>query len=306
MNAFFSHGEAEYFLAWRDGRVVGRMTAQINHAFNDHQKKNWGWYGFLEFENDQEVLDGAARRRRRLAARARLRKDGRPGGLRDEQRERDPDRGLRAASHDPSSPGIRPTTSELIEQARDDEGDGPADVEPGGRRPRRCCRDLRVAGKVESEHGIRVRPMSRRNCASELDLFAEVYNSAWAKNWDFVPYSKKDLDALAQEMHLVFDKNSAFIAKRIRHRRGRRDGDDVPGHQRGALPDEGQTAADGLVAVRQQGADLKKVRVGFLGVKPEYQHTGVAAKLYQLHYDAADDAPRPAARWAGSSRRTPR
>ena len=57
MNAFFSHGEAEYFLARRDGRVVGRITAQVNHAFNDYQKKNWGWFGFLELEDDQEVLD---------------------------------------------------------------------------------------------------------------------------------------------------------------------------------------------------------------------------------------------------------
>ena len=57
LNAFFSHGEAEYFLARRGGRVVGRITAQINHAFNDHQKKNWGWFGFLEFEDDQEVLE---------------------------------------------------------------------------------------------------------------------------------------------------------------------------------------------------------------------------------------------------------
>ena len=32
MNAFFSHGEAEYFLARRAGRAVGRITAQINHA----------------------------------------------------------------------------------------------------------------------------------------------------------------------------------------------------------------------------------------------------------------------------------
>ena len=65
MNAFFSHGEAEYFLARRDGRVVGRISAQVNHAFNDYQEKNWGWFGFLEFEDDPEVL------RRRCSTRPR-------------------------------------------------------------------------------------------------------------------------------------------------------------------------------------------------------------------------------------------
>ena len=33
---------------------------------------------------------------------------------------------------------------------------------------------------------------------------------------------------------------------------------------------------------------IDRVRVGFLGVKPEYQHTGVAATLYVEHFDAAD------------------
>ena len=42
MNAFFSHGEAEYFLARRDGRVVGRVSAQVNHAFNEHQREALG------------------------------------------------------------------------------------------------------------------------------------------------------------------------------------------------------------------------------------------------------------------------
>ena len=29
------------------------------------------------------------------------------------------------------------------------------------------------------------------------------------------------------------------------------------------------------------------MRVGFLGVRPEHQHTGVAAALYIAHFDAA-------------------
>ena len=37
-----------------------------------------------------------------------------------------------------------------------------------------------------------------------------------------------------------------------------------------------------------KGRRIDRVRVGFLGVKPEYQHTGVAAKLYEEHYNAAE------------------
>ena len=33
-NALFSHGDAQLFLAWRDGRVVGRISAQYDDNFN--------------------------------------------------------------------------------------------------------------------------------------------------------------------------------------------------------------------------------------------------------------------------------
>ena len=37
----------------------------------------------------------------------------------------------------------------------------------------------------------------------------------------------------------------------------------------------------------RKGKIMDRVRVGFLGVKPGYQHTGVAAKLYVEHFNAA-------------------
>ena len=37
---------------------------------------------------------------------------------------------------------------------------------------------------------------------------------------------------------------------------------------------------------------IDRVRVGFLGVHPEHQHTGVAASLYIEHYDMAAEGPR--------------
>jgi len=36
---------------------------------------------------------------------------------------------------------------------------------------------------------------------------------------------------------------------------------------------------------------MDRVRVGFLGVKPEFQHTGVAAAMYVEHFDMAVARP---------------
>ena len=54
-NPWFEHGEAEYFLAWRDGRAVGRITAQVDRIFNEFQDNTWGLFGFFECEQDPEA-----------------------------------------------------------------------------------------------------------------------------------------------------------------------------------------------------------------------------------------------------------
>ncbi|HYF27073.1 MAG TPA: hypothetical protein VD931_15120, partial [Baekduia sp.] len=40
-----------------------------------------------------------------------------------------------------------------------------------------------------------------------------------------------------------------------------------------------------------KGRHIDRVRVGFLGVKPEWQHTGVAALLFREHFDMAQQTP---------------
>ena len=291
MNAFFSHGEAEYFLARRDGRVVGRISAQINHAFNDHQHKSWGWFGFLEFEDDPEalsmLLDTAAAW---LRARSCDRMVGPASfAMNDESGVVVEGFDLRPMILQPWNPPYYPQRLEEVGMAKamdllmwnlevsDREKVLPVIFE--------------LAEKVQSEHGIRVRPMRRRQLRKDMDFFAEVYNAAWSKNWDFVPYSKKDLDAYAQELQLVFDKHWFMIAER-------EDTVEVVGMAI-TVPDVNQVLATmhgrllplGWWRFLNKGKVIDRVRVGFLGVKPEYQHTGVAAKLYVEHFNAAAVRP---------------
>jgi GNAT superfamily N-acetyltransferase len=291
MNAFFSHGEAEYFLAHREGRVVGRISAQVNHAFNDHQGKKWGWFGFLEFENDPEVLQALLDA---AAAWLRTRGEERMVGpasfaMNDESGVLIEGFDLRPMILQPWNPPYYP---QLIEQG----GMTKAmdllmwNLEVSGRE-KVLPVIFELAEKVESEHGIRVRPMRRRQLRKDMDSFAEVYNAAWSKNWDFVPYSKKDLDAYAQELQLVFDKHWFMLAER-------KDTGEVVGMAI-TVPDVNQVLARmkgrllplGWWHFLNKGRTIDRVRVGFLGVKPEYQHTGVAAKLYVEHFNAAARRP---------------
>ena len=56
-NAFFTHGDARAVpRPPRRAGVVGRISAQIDHAFNAYHGNAWGMFGFLEVEDDPEVL----------------------------------------------------------------------------------------------------------------------------------------------------------------------------------------------------------------------------------------------------------
>src|SRR5512132_3941534 len=51
-NPFFEHAEVQLFLAWRDGRPVGRISAHIDRHLNEFHDNRWGLFGFFECEND--------------------------------------------------------------------------------------------------------------------------------------------------------------------------------------------------------------------------------------------------------------
>src|SRR5918998_3783331 len=54
-NPWFEHGEAEFFMAWRDGQPVGRISAQVDHNFDRFHSARWGWFGFYESVDDPRV-----------------------------------------------------------------------------------------------------------------------------------------------------------------------------------------------------------------------------------------------------------
>ncbi|HYN91267.1 MAG TPA: hypothetical protein VER75_05035 [Thermoleophilaceae bacterium] len=285
--AFFKRGEAQLFLARRDGRVVGRVSAQIDTAFNDFQENAWGMFGFLELEDDvvamRALLDAAAgwlreRGRDRMVGPMDFTMNDESGVLIDGF-EREPM--IRQAWHPPYYQRLCEEAG--LEKAVDTymwslHISGRESVKP-------IIWDL--AERLEPKHGIRIRKMSRRRLRRELDAFAEIYNEAWSRNFGFVPYSKEDLDAYARELQLVYDRGWFMIAE------------DADGKTVGmaiTVPDvnqvlkrmNGRLLPLGWWHFLNRRRIIDRCRVGFLGVKPAYQHTGVAAGLYAEHFDMAE------------------
>ncbi len=285
LNPYFTHGDAEYFLARRNGRVVGRITAQIDRAFNEHHSSRWGMFGFLEFEHDQEVLASL----------------------------------LDVAARWLTERGCDRMVGPMDFQLNDESGvliEG-FELAPLIRQPwhppyyQECCEaaglvkamDLysywldvadranvlpilpKVAERARDRYGIKIRKMSRLHLRREMDEFAKVYNAAWSHNWGFVPYSKEDLDEYARTLQLVYSRDWFMIAEI--------DGETVA--MAISIPDinqvlrkmKGRLLPFGWFHYLRKGRIMDGVRVGFLGVIPEHQHTGAAALLYMEHYDTA-------------------
>jgi GNAT superfamily N-acetyltransferase len=290
-NPFFDHAEAEYLMAWRDGQPVGRISAHIDHRLNEFQNNRWGLFGFFECEDSRETADallGAAEAW--LAQRNCDRMVGPMDfttndevGLMIEGYERRPI--ILSSWH-------HPYYRELIEGYGFEKAvdwlmwslhiSGRSRVRDG---------IWRMAEKVESEHGIVCRPMRKRDLDNEITRFLEVYNAAWERNWAAVPLTEAEVRHYAASLKPVLDENWAYLAERV-------DTGEVVGAAL-TLPDYNQVLAHldgrllpfGWAKALYYRRKIDAVRVFALGVKPEYQHTGVAARFYQLHFEAAERTP---------------
>lgn len=56
-NPAFDFCEAAYFLAYRDGKIVGRIAGIINHVVNERTGKKEARFSYIDFIDDDEVVD---------------------------------------------------------------------------------------------------------------------------------------------------------------------------------------------------------------------------------------------------------
>jgi hypothetical protein len=284
-NAFARHGDWRLFLARRDGRVTGRVSAQVDHAFNAYHGNHWGMFGFLEVEDDPETMGALVR-----AAEGWLRERGCDRMVGPMDFTANDELGILVEGHE-HEPYIRqpwhpPYVQRLCEGAGlEKEIDVFFWYLEIADREKVLPILFELSEAAERDHGVRLRKMTRRTLRKDLDTFAEIYNDAWKRNWGFVPYSKEDLDAYAQEMQLVFDPNWFMVAE-------------IEGEPVGVaitIPDvnqvlkhmDGRLLPFGWWRYLNKKRYIDRVRVGFLGVKEEFQHTGVAARFYIEHFDLA-------------------
>jgi GNAT superfamily N-acetyltransferase len=285
-NPFFKHADVEFFLAWRGETPVGRITAHIDRHFNEFQHHEWGMFGFFECENDPEAAGALlstaeewlrARGRDRMVGPMDFTTNDECGVLVDGY-ELLPT--ILTNWHHPYYPGLIEGAG--LAKAMDLymwtlEVSERSSVNPV---------IWRAAADVERKYGITVRPMRKKDMEAEIGRFLEVYNAAWERNWGFTPLTEEEVRHYAKDLKPVLDENWAFIAEK--------DGEPVaaaltlPDYNQVLMHLNGRLLPFGWAKALYYKGKIDRVRVFALGVKPEYQHTGIGAKLYEMHYDAAE------------------
>ncbi len=209
-NPFFTHGEAERFIAWRGEEPAGRITAQINHLHLERYGDDCGFFGFLEAFEDEAVFRALFE-----AAEGWLKARGM-------KRVRGPfsysineESGLlvKGFEHPPvvMMGHGRPHYDAMVkacgyEKAQDLIAYDYPELAPV---PEAAARLLR---RLQEKGTITVRPMNRKALAEELELIMDIFNDAWAHNWGFVPFTRAEIEKLGNDLKLIVEDEDAYVA----------------------------------------------------------------------------------------------
>jgi hypothetical protein len=302
-NPFFDHAEAEYFLARRDGEVVGRITAHVDGRWDEFQGGSDGWFGFFETEDDEKVatalLDTAAEW---------VRGKGRERLLGPADFTTNDEVGLLVEGYDRSPMVLQPWHPPYYRELLEGHGHSKAmdllmwELWLGDLKQGDAFHEFieEAARKCETEHGVRIRNMRKDDLEAEIARFLEVYNEAWGENWGFVPVTDAEVAFQADNLKPVLSEDWTMLAERDGEILGAAltlpDVNQVLARMNGRLLPfgwirflRGMRNPQGVAGV--PGSDVDAVRVFALGVKPAYQHLGVAALLYVRHRETAARLP---------------
>ena len=277
---FFDHAEAEFLIARREGRVVGRIVAIKNDAHIDFHQEQVGFFGFFESIEDPEVVATLFSHAAQWLQAHKLQVMRGPVNY-----STNDDCGLLIEGFD-SPPMIMmpynpPYYPDLIEgfgfkKAKDLLA---YEITDEVRVPERLERTVQW---IKKRKNITIRPLVKKQIHQEIQRVKEVYNSAWEKNWGFIPMTDRQIDYMAQELIKIIDPDLLLFAEI--------EGEPVAFIL--ALPDfyvalkqaNGRLFPFGLLKLLWHSRKIDTARVLTFGIKEKYRQQGIDALMYYEAY----------------------
>lgn len=278
-NPFFEHAEVESFLAEKDGKTVGRISAILNHNYNEYHKCTVGFFGFFDVVNDYDVaktlLDTAV---------AWCRNKGCDAILGPTNFSTNDTAGILIDGyHEPAKIMMsynKPYYRDLVEQYGFEK-----DIDLYAYilyTDKASEKSIRLAQSLEerlNRQGIIFRNINLKNFKSEVAAIREIYNDAWANNWGFVPWTDAELDHLAKELKLIANSNWIYMAED----KGKPIGFGLTLHDVNEVTKtfkKGRLFPFNVIKLLLKKNKTRFVRILALGVKNEYRRKGIEAIFF--------------------------
>ena len=277
---FHQHSSLQTFLAYDDGKIIGRIAAILNNNHNAFNKVNDGFFGFFDCVNDQETADllfnTAAKWLKDKGADQKL-----IGPVNFSTNEAC---GLLIEGFD-SPPVLMmtynyPYYADLIEKVGFvKQIDLIAWHWEGQNYDDRSVRLLNALQERLKRNNIIIRKVNLKKFKEEAANLRKVYNSAWDQNSGFVPLTDNEFDHLAKDLKLILDPDFALVAEQ----EGKIVGFGL------ALPNfnevlikvkRGRLLPTGIFKILLNKSKIKSIRIYALGVVDGYRKMGIEACLY--------------------------
>lgn len=275
---FHQHAHMQCFLAFRDDEVVGRICAVVNHRSNEFHDERVGTFGLFETIDDRDVaralLDAAAdwlRARGMGAVRG-------PMNLSTNDELYSP--GVLIDGFDTPPVVMMAHTPRYYRTLVEDAGfEASRDlIAYWVDAPELPPRLRRMYDRLQRMDGVRIRSLDMSRLDDEIDIILQIYNSAWERNWGFVPFTEEEIRHLAKELKPVVTAEFCpliFV-------------NDEPVAFALALPDfnqvlhrvkDGRLLPFGIFKVLWHRRHIDRIRVLTLGIKPGYRGRGFDAAM---------------------------
>jgi GNAT superfamily N-acetyltransferase len=279
---YHQHAEVTHFLAWRDGKAVGRVSAAINRRFNEYHGTRIGFFGFWDVIEDYEIARALLDRACAWVKERGMKVIRGPGEYSNATHER---QGVLIDGFE------YPPTVELTHNPPyyagflERYGFGKAKdyyayiVDVQTPPPPRLTR---LAEQVRQRRDIETRPLILKKLNDEVHLIVKIYNDSWAQNWGFLPITDEEAILLAKSLRLIVDPGLvqfAFVQGE-------------PAAVLGAFPDPnyaflprwrwyGDSDLIRLTRLLFKRRNNRHTRLMFFGVRPGFRNLGIDALLYE-------------------------
>jgi hypothetical protein len=285
-NPFYKHAEAEYFLAEKNGEVVGRIAAIKNDLHNKYHNDKVGFFGFFECINDQEtanVLFDTAKKWLKERGFDTMRGPANPSS--------NDEYGMLLEGFNDAPRLLMTYNPEYYLKLCDNYGFIKAkDLYAHKLETNKVMSSekvKRVAEIAKERYKLKITQLNMKDFDNELEKVKYVYNKAWAPNWGFVPLTDEELVAMAKDLKPLAEPSLVLFGeinnKLVGFALVMMDYNQIIKSMNGRLfPFQ-------FIKLMTQKKKISWVRIITLGLIPEYQKKGLDSVFYWEIVNRAKD-----------------